>query len=236
MKENKYSSKVTEEQKTEICNSIDCTKLSPDTVVDCVQNPRMPLRFIVRAMLVEHLHTRRSLIAAATGAAQPQVQQYQEEEESRTSLGEFLHRDSARRQTAQLKQVMDSTYSRIQSLEKELRGMKKILLDHQPQEKEKIKENAFNSERPASFHFVPADHNENSSKIQRGGRGSVSSSGFLLRNVITNKNEMEEYDIGSNGDGGSGTPTRTRTLRHRFITGLKNAFRIQNSASNVKVS
>ncbi|KAJ1381783.1 SKP1/BTB/POZ domain superfamily [Sesbania bispinosa] len=214
LKENKHC-KLTEEQKTGICNSVDCTKLSPETLVNCVQNPRMPLRFIMRAMLIEHINTRRSVVAAAVATGtQQQVE--------RTSLGDFLLDDTARRQTAQLKEVMDSTYSRIQSLEKELRGLKKILLDHQAEheeEMEKEQRNVLNSERSASFHFVPAE----SRKIQRGGRGSVSSSGFVLDTARKPSNEVN-YSVGPC----RGTPKMTRTFRHRFITGLKNAFRISN--------
>ncbi|KAK7309151.1 hypothetical protein RJT34_05663 [Clitoria ternatea] len=219
LKENKYE-KVTEEQRSEICNSIDCTKVSPHTLVDCVQNPRMPLRFIVRAILVEHLNTRRSVAAAATTCG-PQVE--------RTSLREFLQRDTAHRQRAQLKEAMDSTYSRIQSLEKELRGMKKILMDHHADES-----HILNSERSlsASFHYVPtaaAAAPLESSQIQRGGRGSVSSSGFLLDN--NNNIQLGRYDLSlrSCHDERRDTQKMSRGFGHRFITGLKNAFRISNN-------
>lgn len=238
VKENKYS-KLTEEQKSEICNSIDCTKLSPSTLVDCVQNPKMPLRFIVRAILVEHLNTRRSITAAVIGTGAPQQQQ--EVVVERTSLGDILQHDMARRQAAQLREAMDSTYSRIQSLEKELRSMRKILHDHQAEDKEEEEEkeqrNVLNSsERSASFHFVPSDPvDQNSNRIQRGGRGSVSSSGFLFEKK--NIDEMGKrynghYSGGSScHDDGSSTPTKIGrgSFRHRFITGLKNAFRISNS-------
>ncbi|XP_027362132.1 BTB/POZ domain-containing protein At3g49900-like [Abrus precatorius] len=213
LKENKHG-KLTEEQKMEICNSLDCTKLSSETIVNCVQNPVMPLRFIVRAILVEHLNTRRSVAAATIIDAQQM---------ERSSLRDFLQRDTARRETAQLKEAMDSTCSRIKSLEKELRGMRKILLEHEAEEEEKG--NVLNSARSASFHFVAGEGE--SSKIERGGRGSVSSSGFLLDRIITSRNDEEE----STHDG-SGTPKTTRTFRHRFVSGLKNAFRISNSASN----
>ncbi|KAL2668878.1 hypothetical protein AAZX31_01G180900 [Glycine max] len=227
LKENKCR-KLTEEQKTEICNSIDCSKLSPHTLVNCVQNPQMPLRFIVQAILMEHLNTRRSVTAAATTGAQQQLE--------RTTLREILQRDTADRQTTQIKETMDSTYSRIQSLEKELRGMKKILHEHHQAEGEKIRNNnVLNSERSASFHFDPAD--AESSKIQRGGRGSVSSSGFGLDNVRRKNKEvaggMCNLSVGSSCRHDSKTPKMTKFFRHsKFITGLKNAFRISNSTSN----
>ncbi|WJX60636.1 hypothetical protein P8452_45821 [Trifolium repens] len=239
LKENKYG-KLTDEQKTEICNSIDCTKLSPRTLVDCVQNPIMPLRFIVRAILVEHLTTRRTITEAATTTAAGSFQQ--QVEVHRTTLREFLQLDTTRRQNAQLKEAMNSTYSRIQTLEKELSCMKKILQDHQAEEeKEKVKEkeqenSVLNSERSASFHVVPMDE---TSKIQRGGRGSVSSSGFVLDNMIKKNNEMVKYKYNVNSSEGSchegnGTPKSATSFRHRFITGLKNTFKISNSSSSLK--
>lgn len=216
MKENNYG-KVTEEQKSQICNSIDCTKLSPRTLVDCVQNPRMPLRFIVRAMLIEHLNTRRSIAAAATGP--------RDQVDRTTTLGEILHRDTSNRQTTQLRETMDSTYSRIQSLEKELRCMKKILVE----EEEKQQRNVLNSERSASFHFVGAENG----KIGRGERGSVSSSGFMFDTTTRKTNDVERSNcsVGMCRNG-SGTPKMTRTFRQRLITRLKNAFRISNSQPN----
>ncbi|GAU26129.1 hypothetical protein TSUD_225920 [Trifolium subterraneum] len=241
LKENKYG-KLTDEQKTEICNSIDCTKLSPHTLVDCVQNPIMPLRFIIRAILVEHLTTRRTITEAATTTAAGSFQQ--QVEVHRTSLREFLQLDTTRRQNAQLKEAMNSTHSRIQTLERELSCMKKILQDHQAEEvkeketeKEKEPENSvLNSERSSSFHVLPIDE---SSKIQRGGRGSVSSSGFVLDNMIKKNNAMVKYKYNVNSSEGSchegnGTPKSATSFRHRFITGLKNTFKISNSSSNLK--
>ncbi|MED6194770.1 hypothetical protein PIB30_031642 [Stylosanthes scabra] len=207
LKENK-SGKLTEEQKSQLCNSIDCSKLSARVLMECVQNPRVPLRFIVRAMLVEHLNTRRSITVAASAAAAAASGGNQETE--RESLGDILRRDSARRQTAQLKEAMDSTCSRIQSLEKELNGMRKILLDHhaaadaeEAEKKQEVKLNALNSERSASFHVMAGTEER---KIGRGGRGSVSSSALMY-----------------GGESGSGTPRMSKSLRQRFMSGLKNA-------------
>ena len=225
MKENE-SGKLTEEQKSQICNCIDCTKLSPRVLVECVQNPRMPLRFIVRAMLVEHLNTRRSIAAAAAASGAHHHHQVERE-----SLGDILRRDSARRQTAQLKEAMDSTYSRIQSLEKELTGMRRILMDHQAEEGEQKRMSVLNSERSASFHVVPAAAAEES-KIGRGGRGSISSSGFVFDGV-TKRNTVGRSNVSVGScHGASETPRMTKTFRQRFITGLKNAFRVSNSASS----
>ncbi|OIV92844.1 hypothetical protein TanjilG_00978 [Lupinus angustifolius] len=224
LQENKYHGKLTEEQKTQICNTINCTKLSPRTLVACVQNPRMPLRFIMRAMLIEHLNTRDSIASAATGAHQVE----------RTTLGEFLHRDTAHRQTVQLKQAIDSTYSRIQSLENELMSMKKILVDHQAKGEEQEQQqqqqlrNVLNSERCASFHSVTGENG----KVVRGERGSVSSSGFMF-DTTRKGNEVgrSSFSVGTCHNE-NGTPRMTKTFRQRLMSGLKNAFRVSNSASN----
>ena len=140
MKENSLG-ELTEEQKTRICICIDCTKLSTSTLADCVQNPRMPLRFVVRAVLVEHLNTRHSIASAAPSAGSQQHHQLQfqnKTERHRRStepislaLGDLLQRDAALHQTAQLRAAMDATNARIQSLEKELRGLNKVLLERQ---------------------------------------------------------------------------------------------------------
>ncbi|KAE9596700.1 hypothetical protein Lal_00007604 [Lupinus albus] len=228
LQDNKYNGKLSEEQKTQLCNTINCSKLSQRTLVECVQNPRMPLRFIVRAMLIEHLNTRNSIATAATGPHQVE----------RTTLREFLHRDTAHRQTAQLKEAIDSTYSRIQSLENELTSMKKILVDHhakgedQEQEEEEQQQqqlrNVLNSERCASFHSVTGENG----KVVRGERGSVSSSGFMF-DTTRKGNEVGRSSLSvGTCHNQNGTPRMNKTFRQRLITGLKNAFRVSNSASN----
>ncbi|KAI4315068.1 hypothetical protein L6164_027915 [Bauhinia variegata] len=224
--ENKFG-KLTEEQRKQICNCIDCTKLSPHALIDCVQNPTMPLRFIVRAMLVEQLNTRHSIVSAATDAQH--VSSSRERHRSResrsrsiTTLGEHLHRDAAFRQAAQLKAAMDSTSCRIQSLERELCAMKKLLLDRQGEEAEEQKINynssVLHSERSASFHYVGRGGN---GKIERGERGSVSSSNLRFD---SRREECHPCDA----DTELNTPRISKTFRQRFMNGLKNAFRVSN--------
>ncbi|KAI8542025.1 hypothetical protein RHMOL_Rhmol08G0107100 [Rhododendron molle] len=60
-----YGGKITDDQKAEICNSIDCTTLSPPLLMHAVQNPQMPLRFVVQAMFVDQLNTRRDIAVAS---------------------------------------------------------------------------------------------------------------------------------------------------------------------------
>lgn len=114
---------LTEEQKTEICNFIDCDKLSPQLLIHAVQNPRLPLRFIVRTMLLEQLNTRRAIFTTNSHHTRSQ-----HDTKNSITLGSILRRDAAARETAQLKAEMDATNSRLESLAKELAGMKKLLL------------------------------------------------------------------------------------------------------------
>lgn len=229
MKENNFG-KLTEEHKAQICNCIDCTKLSPRALIDCVQNPRMPLRFIIRAMLVEQLNTRNSIVSAATLSQIHSNQQphRSEEEPNSTTLGDFLHRDAVLRQSAHLRAAMDSTSSRIQSLEKELRGMKKLLLENQSEQEERQRK-VLDSERPASFHYVPS---ENGHKIERGERGSVSSSSLRFDSRTENhEGRIRSCLSGESCDDDNGNPKVAKTLRQKLINRLKNAFRVSNSAS-----
>ncbi|XP_054810193.1 BTB/POZ domain-containing protein At3g49900 [Prosopis cineraria] len=223
LKENNFG-KLAEEQKAEICNCIDCTRLSPKTLVDCVQNPRMPLRFIIRAMLVEQLNTRNSIVSAAAvfdhhsdAAAATTYRHHRSElDRNSTTLGEHLHHEAVIHHSAHLRAAMESTSSRIQSLEKELRGMKKLLLESSQAEQGR-RSKLLDSERPKSFHYVPSD---NGNKVERGQRGSISSSSFRFDSRTENPEEF------------NGAPKVAKTFRQKLINGLKNAFRVSTSASN----
>ncbi|WCJ31413.1 Phototropic-responsive NPH3 family protein [Euphorbia peplus] len=172
-----HSGKIAEEQKLEICNFIDCEKLSPQLLLHSVQNPRLPLRFIVRAMFIEQINTRRALVSATTTSEQNKA----------PSLGAILRRDAAAREAGKLKAEMDSTSSRIHNLEKELARMKELL---QKSENERIamekkllmecgKENRsiMREERCASFHHGVR---EGANIIEKGERGSTSFGGLRL--------------------------------------------------------
>ncbi|KAJ4823331.1 hypothetical protein Tsubulata_001502 [Turnera subulata] len=119
-----HSGMLTEEQKNELCNFIDCNKLSPHFLIHAVQNPRLPLRFIVRAMFMEQLNTRRALLNSTSNGINFQSSRCGVET---VTLGAILKHDAAVREAAQLKGEMDATNSRIESLEKELASMKDLL-------------------------------------------------------------------------------------------------------------
>ncbi|XP_042011832.1 BTB/POZ domain-containing protein At3g49900-like isoform X1 [Salvia splendens] len=157
-----------EEEKIQMCNYIDCSILSPKLLMHAVQNPRMPLRFVVQAMFLQQLNTRHSIISSAAdhrgrGRKEPPAAAV-------ATLGAILKKDAALCQVSQLKAVMTATSSRIQTLEEELTGMRQLL--GQPQN------------RSASFRFSSEDAN----KLQRGQLGSISSLSY--RDVSPSSQEV----------------------------------------------
>lgn len=207
------SGKLTEEQKTHICNSIDCNKLSPPLLLEAVQNPTMPLRFMVRAMFVEQLNTRRSILSA-TDSSQPRCRQPQRiilsskgDDDPTITLGAILQRETAARQASHLKAAMDATSSRIVSLEKELSVMKKLLNESETQ-----RISIMESARSASFHYGSQN------KIERGERGSASSASlrFCVRGERVGEGSSSSLEE---------TPRTRKNMRRRLMDGLKTAFR-----------
>ncbi|THG06727.1 hypothetical protein TEA_029510 [Camellia sinensis var. sinensis] len=199
-----HGGELTNEQKTRICNSIDCTKLSSHLLMHAVQNPTMPLRFVVQAMFIDQLNTRHSLIPASDH------HRPRHRHRTTTTLGAILQRDAALRQAEQLKASMDATTSRIQTLEKELDGMKKLLHESA---------NAgidLQSDRSASFRF------SSENKIERDDKGSVSFGGFRTFP------RRERIGGASSSSGGSGDGISERVEKkfgRKLISRLKNAFR-----------
>ncbi|XP_027916565.1 BTB/POZ domain-containing protein At3g49900 [Vigna unguiculata] len=225
LQENKFK-KVTEDERTGICSCIDCTKLSSVALVECVQNPRMPLRLVMRAVLVEHLNTRHSIAIASSQVQRHQLRFESNEGRQRRrsmTLGDFLHRDAALRQTERLKTAMDSTNARIGSLEEEMRCMNRVLRECEGKEGEEER-GVLGSERSASFHFVPVENG----RVKKGERWSRSSSRIEFDG---RKEERQGKRSSFSVDVGSVTPKMNGTFRQRFVIGLRNAFRVQNSTS-----
>lgn len=213
VKEIEYE-KLTDEEHTEICNNLDCSKLSCHILVECIQNPRMSLKFIMRAILMEHLKTRRSLVATVTAAMR---------ETEQTSLMEILQQDTTDCHTTHIENAMDSTYYRIQSLEKELRDMKNHIQHHHRFLNGNKNSNALNQERSMSFHFEPPED----SKIRRGGRGSISSSSFFLDNITAKQhNKVEMFHTNKTSS------NKTKSFPYKFISSFKNVFGCRNQQQN----
>ncbi|KAJ3673123.1 hypothetical protein LUZ60_006497 [Juncus effusus] len=126
-----HDGKLTEEDKNKLCYTITCASLSPPIFMHLVQNPRLPLRFVVQAMLLDQLHSHHSLFHHSTMAPPlkpprpplpPQVAA-----ESAQTLGSILQQGAVIRQSAHLRKSMEATSFRIESLERELAGLKRTL-------------------------------------------------------------------------------------------------------------
>ncbi|KAL2322833.1 hypothetical protein Fmac_027212 [Flemingia macrophylla] len=206
LKEKKIE-KVKEEERSGICNSIECSKLSRETLIECVRNPRMALRLVVQAVVVEHLNTRHSM-ALASAKRQKQRQRQRQGRRSMT-LGDFLQRDAVLSETTKLRTAMDGTNGRIGRLEEEVRCMKRVLREFDEDER--------NALRSASFHFVDV---EKGGGVKKGERWSTSWSRI-------------EFDGGMGRSSFSvDAPKMSETFRQRLVSGFKNAFRLPNSAFN----
>ncbi|CAN4079774.1 unnamed protein product [Withania somnifera] len=221
-----YKGKISDEEKISMCNYIDCTILSPQLLMHAVQNAKMPLRFVVQAMFIEQLNTRRSILTATAADnhlhyADHHINQLQNKNE--VSLGTILERDAALRQVSQLKAAMSATSSRIQSLEQELSGMKKLLKESDQNAKNSL---THNSARAASFRL----NSEN--KIDRGQIGSVSSASFRILTA------RDRAIMGSSNSSEVSNEERTKmeksNFSRRFMSGLKNAFRVSKKKTEIE--
>ncbi|KAL9245843.1 hypothetical protein vseg_019447 [Gypsophila vaccaria] len=225
---------LSEEQKTQIISCIDCSLISAHLLMHAVQNPRMPLRFVVQAMLT----TQRSLFTASTNC-------HPRPAESPATLRAFLERDAALRQADQMRAVIDSTCSRIQTLEKELSCMRKLLGDQQKAKQEGILllKDGRNS---ASCRFNNNNNNRSQQKVERGERGSVSSSMVRLFGGVNSSNtgitkhgidesslslslsaylQIDEHRKSREGNG-------KKSVGQRLIRGLRSAFGGGNNKMN----
>ncbi|GFP78899.1 BTB/POZ domain-containing protein at3g49900, partial [Phtheirospermum japonicum] len=207
---------LSDDHKIQMCNYIDCGILSPKLLMHAVQNPRMPLRFVVQAMFLQQLNTRHNIISAANDHLNNK--KHGEDQKDSITLGAILQRDAALRQVSHLKAVMSATNSRIQTLERELSGMRKLM-----NESESIK-NRIDSGRSASFRFS----SDSSNKIERGQRGSVSA--LSLRNV---KTEVMSSSEESSSDG---CPKVEKSFGRRLVSGLKSAFGLQKKKRESKAN
>ncbi|PIA44174.1 hypothetical protein AQUCO_01700056v1 [Aquilegia coerulea] len=217
-----HTGKITEEEKTRICSSVDCNKLSPHLIMHAVQNPRMPLRFIVRAMLVEQLNTRCTIISTTTSAVNNHhprhYPQNSNENNQSMTLGAMLQRDAAFRQVAQLKATMEATSSKIETLEKDLLRMKKVL------DSSKKKRVSSDSGRSASFRF------SSERKIEKEERGSRSTS---LR--FSDKRVKGDVSLSSSSSeismNESVSSKREKSFGWKLMNGLKTALRMSSPTS-----
>ncbi|KAI3462686.1 hypothetical protein Pfo_019349 [Paulownia fortunei] len=212
--------RLSDDQKIKMCNYIDCSILSPRLLMHAVQNPRMPLRFVVQAMFLQQLNTRHSIISAAAAGDRRSHHNRKHEEKDPVTLGAILQRDAALRQVSQLKAVMSATNSRIQTLEKELSGMRKLLNESESNR------NRIDSGRSASFRF-----SSETNKIERGQIGSISSLSF--RDVA---NRVRTEASSSSEESSDGGPIVEKNFGQRLMSGLRSAFRLQKKKCESKGS
>lgn len=229
-----HGGKITEDQKVLICNFIDCDKLSPKLLLHAVQNPVMPLRFVVRAMLIEQLNTRNSIFSTSTAAATTKPPPPRPIPKDPVTLGAILKRDAAARESAKLKAAMHATNSRIRTLESQLTSMKKKLQESEKQRS--LSEDAGHG-RSASFHYRVDKSNSNQSKVvARGQRGSTSSSVFRLSADFKTEyykfgggcKPFSERGSSSNHDGSRKSGRSSSSIGQRLINGIKNVFRVSS--------
>ncbi|XP_010679635.2 BTB/POZ domain-containing protein At3g49900 [Beta vulgaris subsp. vulgaris] len=235
-----YNGKMSEDEKTQITSCIDCSILSASLLMHAVQNPRMPLRFIVQAMLIEQLNTHRSLFSVlntSTTTTTVPRHNFASQSDSPATLGAILERDAALRQVTQLRAAIDTTCSRINSLEKELTGMKKLLLESE-RDKQQMGSSSIlldhDQRMSSSCRFSNAN---NQNKVIRGERGSVSSSFLRFGGSVSSNNSIDFCDIkiGSSScledtNGQSSSKVVKKNFGQRFIRGLRNAFGVSSNS------
>ncbi|CAH9111341.1 unnamed protein product [Cuscuta europaea] len=206
-----HNGKMTDEEQLRICNNIDCSLLSPKLLMHAVQNPKMPLRFAVQAMFVQQLNTRSSIVSAAARPVYKTTNNNDNNNNSAMTLGAILERDAVFRQAADLKDAMDATSSRIQSLEKELNEMRE-LLKRQP-----IRKGERGSVSSGSFRLYSE---RKSGRGEKGGGVYSSSSSFR---VVSGSSSSECSSQDGSPMVGKGY------LPRRFIKGLISTFKVSKN-------
>ncbi|CAH9138517.1 unnamed protein product [Cuscuta epithymum] len=206
-----HNGKMTDEEQLRICNNIDCSLLSPKLLMHAVQNPKMPLRFAVQAMFVQQLNTRSSIVSAAARPLHKTTNNNDNNNHSAMTLGAILERDAVFRQAADLKESMDATSSRIQSLEKELSEMRE-LLKRQP-----IRKGERGSVSSGSFRLYSE---RKDGKGEKGGGVYSSSSSFR---VVSGSSSSEWSSQDGSPMVGKGY------LPRRFIKGLISTFKVSKN-------
>lgn len=192
---------ITDDEKMEICNYIDCDILSPQLHTHAVLNPRLPIRFVFQS-----LHKNHGTILSVANNDTKKTRC--ESSDAHTTLGALLERDAALLQVAQLQSAMDATSWRVQSLEKELLVMRQIVQDNI-----EVKSSQSNFGKSWSCR----QNLEN--KVERGQRGSISSS---FRR--TGKKVSDEIPVL-----GDDQKIEHKNFGRRLMNGLKNAFGVGTS-------
>ncbi|KAG2646539.1 hypothetical protein PVAP13_2KG514805 [Panicum virgatum] len=163
-----HKGELTEEDKGRLCYNVNCTKLSQHLFMHLVQNPRLPLRFVVQAMLVEQLHSHHSMLLshhhhhhhhhAAPAPGPPPAPVLKPSlsgafsgglagNAASMTLGDILQRDAALRQSAHIRASMQGTSLRIETLERELASLRTRLRHSEQQQQAEAAASASSVER-----------------------------------------------------------------------------------------
>uniref|UniRef100_A0A0D9X0Y9 NPH3 domain-containing protein n=1 Tax=Leersia perrieri TaxID=77586 RepID=A0A0D9X0Y9_9ORYZ len=199
-----HRGKLTEEEKSRVCYNVNCTKLSHHLFMHLVQNPRLPLRFVVQAMLVEQLHSHHSMLLSTTTAAHPH--HAAAAGGNGMTLGDILQRDAVLRQSAHIRASMNATSQRIDCLERELAGLRTRLRRSEQQAAAAATASAAidrASAKSASFR-IPR------SRLWDGEDIAAASGAAAIRKDV----------VMANGKGNN----NNNNLRSRLVVGFKNLF------------
>lgn len=125
----KTHAQISEQQKQNICKTLNCQKLSREACVHAVQNDLLPLRMIVQAMFMHQLQATSSSNennnSSITGVNKDiKYDGVRKNGKSISSLGNILKRDEAFIQANHLKADFDETSTRLRNLEDEIVRMK----------------------------------------------------------------------------------------------------------------
>lgn len=215
-----HKGKLTEEDKSRLCYNVNCANLSHHLFMHLVQNPRLPLRFVVQAMLVEQLHSHHSMLlthhhhpaAAVSAAPLPPLLLKRSVSGHGTfsagagdaagagmSLGDILQRDAVMRQSAHIRASMQATGRRIDALERELAGLRGRLR---------------RSEQQAAASAAIIDD-----------RASAKSASFRIpRNRLWDGEDVTPSGTGIGAGNDSSVGAKVGGIRSRLLHGFKNLF------------
>ncbi|XP_078156165.1 phototropic-responsive NPH3 family protein [Carex rostrata] len=118
-------SELSREEKSSLCNYLECRKLSQETCVHAVQNNHMPLRLIMQALFLQQLHTHQTVKDCSDSFRYVQASEL-------TITGTLTPNsaspyDGCPPSTSLSNKEYDSASFRIQTLEKEIMSLKKSL-------------------------------------------------------------------------------------------------------------
>lgn len=179
-----------------------------------MQNPRLPLRFVIQAVYIERLKTSNALVFAANNHDKKKT--HCESADAHTP-GALPQRDVELHQVAQLQSTMDATSYHIQNMEKELRVMKQIIDDNTEGKRIQINRGISSSCRQ-----------DLGKKVEKGQKGSLSSIFIRRGNKISDEAQILDNDYNNSGSSNT-TKVEQKNFGTRLMNGLKRVFGVGTS-------